>query len=177
MGCVYGTDSRMMLEQFASCRRLLIALGDETRQTIVAVLAGTGCDGGMRVGEITEKTHLSRPAVSHHIRILLDAEVIGLRRQGTMNFYHLKLGGAWGELVSLVNHIEELRKRCEYPVQAEAEKGRGRAGRASKTKQIAEVGQTEHSEKAKQAGRTGRAKATKRARQVEEASPSRNAKG
>ena len=64
-------------------------------------------------GEITERTHLSRPAVSHHIKILLDAEVIGLRRQATMNFYYLKLGGAWGELVTLVNHIEEVRKTCE----------------------------------------------------------------
>lgn len=102
-----------MLNQFTACRKLLIALGDETRQAIIAVLARAGCEEGMRVGEITERTHLSRPAVSHHVKILFDAEVIGLRRQGTMNFYYLKLGGAWGELVTLVNHIEEFRKNCE----------------------------------------------------------------
>ncbi|MGR5875393.1 ArsR/SmtB family transcription factor [Bacillus pacificus] len=28
----------------------------------------------MRVGEITRKTHLSRPAVSHHIKVLKDAK-------------------------------------------------------------------------------------------------------
>lgn len=106
-------DDKEMLDQFAVCRKLLIALGDETRQAIIAVLARVDCEEGMRVGKITEKTHLSRPAVSHHVKILLDAEVIGLRRQGTMNFYYLKLGGAWGELVALVNHIEELRKTCE----------------------------------------------------------------
>lgn len=106
-------DDKEMLNQFAACCKLLIALGDETRQAIIAALACTDCEEGMRVGEITEKTHLSRPAVSHHIKILLDAEVIGVRRQATMNFYHLKLGGAWGELISLVNHIEELRENCE----------------------------------------------------------------
>lgn len=106
-------DDKEMLNQFAACRKLLIALGDETRQAIIAVLASADCEEGMRVGEITEKTHLSRPAVSHHVKILLDAEVIGLRRQATMNFYYLKLGGAWGELVTLVNHIEEVRKTCE----------------------------------------------------------------
>ncbi|MDR1160637.1 MAG: ArsR family transcriptional regulator [Syntrophomonadaceae bacterium] len=67
----------------------------------------------MRVGEITEKTHLSRPAVSHHLRVLLDAEVIGVTPEGTKNFYWLKLGGAWSELVAMINHIEELRKECE----------------------------------------------------------------
>lgn len=106
-------DDEKMLNQFAACRKLLIALGDETRQAIIAVLTGADCEEGMRVGEITEKTHLSRPAVSHHVKILLDAEVIGLRRQATMNFYFLKLGGAWGELVALVNRIEELRKNCD----------------------------------------------------------------
>lgn len=106
-------DDKAMLDQFTACRKLLIALGDEMRQAIIATLARTGCEAGMRVGEITERTHLSRPAVSHHLKILLDAEVIGRRRQGTMNFYDLKLGGAWGELVALVNHIEGIRKTCD----------------------------------------------------------------
>lgn len=106
-------DDKEMLNQFTACSKLLIALGDETRQAIIATLTCADCNEGMRVGEITEKTHLSRPAVSHHIKILLDAEVIGLRRQATMNFYYMKLGGAWSELVALVNLIEEARKNCE----------------------------------------------------------------
>ncbi len=106
-------DGKAMLNQFAACRKLLSAIGDETRQIIITVLASADCKEGLRVGEITERTHLSRPAVSHHLKILLDTEVIGLRRQATMNFYYLELGGAWGELVTLVNHIEELRKICE----------------------------------------------------------------
>ena len=106
-------DDEEIMNHFTACSKLLIALGDETRQAIITVLASADCEEGMRVGEITERTHLSRPAVSHHVKILLDAEVIGLRRQATMNFYYLKLGGAWGELVALVNRIEEARKICE----------------------------------------------------------------
>lgn len=45
------------------------------------------CDG-VRVGSITERTHLSRPAVSHHLGILKDAGLVAVRREGTKNFYY-----------------------------------------------------------------------------------------
>ena len=60
----------------------------------------------MRVGNIMKKTHLSRPTVSHHLKVLLDSEVIGAT---TKNFYWLKLGGAWQSLELLVQSIERLR--------------------------------------------------------------------
>lgn len=44
--------------------------------------------GGVRVGEITAKTNLSRPAVSHHLRIMKDAGFIKVRKESTMNFYY-----------------------------------------------------------------------------------------
>ena len=43
---------------------------------------------GIRVGEITEKTHLSRPAVSHHLKILKEAGMINMRREGTKIDYY-----------------------------------------------------------------------------------------
>ncbi|CAI3251434.1 zinc-binding dehydrogenase [Enterococcus cecorum] len=42
------------------------------------------------MGAITEKTHLSRPAVSHHIKILKDAGVVEMRKEGTKNYYYLE---------------------------------------------------------------------------------------
>lgn len=57
-----------LAQEFKQCKDAFIALGDETRQQIVIALLES--DGhGIRVGEIT-KTHLSRPAVSHHLKIL-----------------------------------------------------------------------------------------------------------
>lgn len=98
-------------EQFNACRKLLIALGDETRQLIISVLVDADCDG-LQVGEITQRTHLSRPAVSHHLKILYDAQVVGMTKQATKHFYYLNLGGEWPTLVSLVNEIERLRMEC-----------------------------------------------------------------
>lgn len=60
----------MIKEDFLNAQKVLLAIGDETRQSILLVLMGTDCQTGLRVGEITEQTHLSRPAVSHHLKIL-----------------------------------------------------------------------------------------------------------
>jgi ArsR family transcriptional regulator len=94
--------------EFTKCRKLLIAIGDETRQTIMMVLMGTSCTG-LRVGEITARTHLSRPAVSHHMRILLDCGLVSVTKQGTMNFYSLNIGEEFQSLNSLVNHIAHFK--------------------------------------------------------------------
>ena len=59
-------------------------------------------EGGTRVGAITEKTHLSRPAVSHHIKILKDAGVVEMRKEGTKNYYYLETDNRrWQELAQL----------------------------------------------------------------------------
>lgn len=34
------------------------------------------------------KTHLSRPAVSHHLQILKDAGILKMRREATKNYYY-----------------------------------------------------------------------------------------
>ncbi|MEC2989425.1 ArsR family transcriptional regulator, partial [Bacillus cereus] len=52
-------------KDFIDSQKVLLAIGDETRQAILLVLMETECQTGLRVGEITKQTHLSRPAVSH----------------------------------------------------------------------------------------------------------------
>ncbi|MRR80578.1 ArsR family transcriptional regulator, partial [Bacillus anthracis] len=63
-------------KDFIDSQKVLLAIGDETRQAILLVLMETECQTGLRVGEITKQTHLSRPAVSHHLRILREAGII-----------------------------------------------------------------------------------------------------
>jgi ArsR family transcriptional regulator len=104
----------LIREQFRACRKVLVALGDETRQLIISVLAENGCQSGLQVGDVTERTRLSRPAVSHHLKILLDAEIVGMRKQATKHFYYLALGGECPTLVSLMNNIERLRAQCAW---------------------------------------------------------------
>ena len=63
---------------------------------------------GMRVPEITKCTHLSRPAVSHHLQVLKDAGLIGMHRAGTMNYYYADAdSGCWSGLKALVDHMEQ----------------------------------------------------------------------
>jgi len=97
-------------EDFMNCQKVLLAIGDETRQSILLVLMGTDCQTGLRVGEITEQTHLSRPAVSHHLKILRDAGVILMRKEGTKNFYYIDIRTKLGLLKTLVMDIETLLK-------------------------------------------------------------------
>lgn len=68
-------------KDFIDSQKVLLAIGDETRQAILFVLMETECQTGLRVGEITKQTHLSRPAVSHHLRILREAGIILMRKE------------------------------------------------------------------------------------------------
>lgn len=73
---------------FAQCGEMLSAIGDETRQHLILEMLKTGNCQGLRVGEITEKTNLSRPAVSHHMQILRKAGIAKVRKEGTKNYYY-----------------------------------------------------------------------------------------
>lgn len=94
--------------EFMQCGKAITAIGDEIRQRIIIALLQSGCMG-LRVGAITEKTHLSRPAVSHHLQVLKDASIISMRREGTMNYYFLDAENTqWKTLLLLMQHINEL---------------------------------------------------------------------
>lgn len=105
-------------KEFEECRKAIIAIGDETRQSIIITLLQNE-SVGMRVGEITNKTHLSRPAVSHHLQILKDAKIIAMRRKGTMNYYYMNSDETeWNKLARLVNHVNEVIQKAsaaDYP--------------------------------------------------------------
>lgn len=73
--------------EFQSCRTILHALGDENRQHLILTMMQMGVCSGVRVGTITERTNLSRPAVSHHLKILKEAGIVKVRRCGTKNYY------------------------------------------------------------------------------------------
>ena len=82
-------EFRSLATDFHHCRAVLAALGDENRLHILYQMMITAKPMGMRVGEIVRMSNLSRPAVSHHMKILKDAGVINVRREGTKNFYYL----------------------------------------------------------------------------------------
>lgn len=100
-----------LAEEFSACRKTLLALGDENRQHLILEMMQMGECSGVRVGEITERTHFSRPAVSHHLRILKDAGLVKVRREGTKNYYYFDADTqAMEELLQMLNHANAVMK-------------------------------------------------------------------
>lgn len=99
------------LEKFVACREAMSAVGDETRQLIIYTFIEHCGEKGMRVGEIQKFTNLSRTAVSHHLAVLKEVDLITVRREGTKNFYYLDAGS------SSMRHIIEFWKEAERMVE------------------------------------------------------------
>ncbi|HZT51340.1 MAG TPA: metalloregulator ArsR/SmtB family transcription factor [Stellaceae bacterium] len=62
---------------------VLKALADETRRRIVALV----WDEDRTAGEIAAQFAMTRPGVSQHLKVLLEAGVVCVRAAGTRRFY------------------------------------------------------------------------------------------
>ena len=62
------------------------ALGDPIRQRIVELLA----TGERDAGDLAAEFEVSRPAVSRHLRVLREAEVVTAREEGRRRIYALR---------------------------------------------------------------------------------------
>lgn len=67
----------------------LDALGDPTRRAILDRLLG----GPMPVGQLASDFPISRPAISQHLKILKDANLVIDRSQGTRRVYQINAAG------------------------------------------------------------------------------------
>ncbi len=102
-------DVQTLAEQFRDCQKMLIALGDENRQHLILTMIQMGECNGVRVGAITEKTNLSRPAVSHHLGILKSAGLIKVRREGTKNYYYFDADtDAMAKLIEMLTSAKKI---------------------------------------------------------------------
>ena len=63
----------------AGAERALDALGNDTRRAMMRLLR----DRPLTVGELSSKLPVSRPAVSKHLRLLLEARLVDVEVQGT----------------------------------------------------------------------------------------------
>lgn len=96
-----------IVDGFRQNRNAFTAIGDETRQLILLVLLENDLSG-IRVGEIAQKTHLTRPSVSHHLQILKQSGIVAMRKDGTKNYYYLSVDETqWKDISDLVNLIYE----------------------------------------------------------------------
>ena len=92
-------DSKELQELFHSCMPLFIALGDEVRLNIIEAL---------NVNEITRQTNLSRPAISHHLKIMKSCGLVEVTQSGTSNYYRLTFLDCTKQLMKLGYLVEEI---------------------------------------------------------------------
>jgi ArsR family transcriptional regulator, arsenate/arsenite/antimonite-responsive transcriptional repressor len=81
---VYPDVERQLAERMATVAK---ALGDPVRLQLVDVLrkhAGKVC-----VCELVPLFDLSQPTVSHHLKVLRDAGIVGSERQGLWAYYYV----------------------------------------------------------------------------------------
>ena len=108
----YKEEIDRLAKEFESCQKILLALGDENRQHLILEMIQMEQCNGVRVGTITEKTHLSRPAVSHHIQILKEAGILKVRKEGTKNYYYFDADTqAFNQLIHMLVHAKEIMER------------------------------------------------------------------
>ena len=77
-------DGRRDREDVLSVAR---ALSDGSRLSIVSWLLD---DSELNVKELCSRLKQSQPAVSHHLKLLKDLNILNMRRDGKHNFYSLK---------------------------------------------------------------------------------------
>jgi DNA-binding transcriptional ArsR family regulator len=84
----------------ASAATVLDALGDKTRRSILEMLA----DGPVAVGVLAEQLPISRPAVSQHLRVLKEAELVVESAAGTRRLYRVNEAG----LMALRDYLDRF---------------------------------------------------------------------
>ena len=94
-----------IMEQFRKCIPIFSVLNDAKRLEIIIILTDFPGEG-LTVNGITERIDLSRPAVSHHLKVLKQAGVIGVRSCGVENHYYLTFKAALRNLKILVAQVE-----------------------------------------------------------------------
>lgn len=104
--CAECVEMRTALaEEFRGLQGLFAALGDETRQRVFLALLESE-QVGLRAKELAERTHLSRPAVSRHLRVLREAGAVRMHREGARNYYYPNADTEqWEKLRTLAEHI------------------------------------------------------------------------
>jgi len=94
----------------------LAALVDPTRRQVFEILRL----GPRSVGEIAKELPVSRPAVSQHLRVLKEAQLVNETPQGTKRIYRIELQGLeelrdylesfWGDVLAAFKEAAESKQ-------------------------------------------------------------------
>ena len=100
-------EIKKTLKTFNSCVPFFIAMSDEYRQQLIMDIAEAGKEG-INVTNLSAKSNLSRPAISHHLKVLKDSGLIKPRKVGTQIFYQLNLSEKFKAVSELIAAMENI---------------------------------------------------------------------
>ncbi len=114
------SEIKKTLKTFNSCVPFFIAMSDEYRQQLIMDIAEAGREG-INVSNLSAKSNLSRPAISHHLKVLKESGLIKPKKIGTQIFYQLNLTENFKTVSELIASMENiLAKMNEIDGQAQA---------------------------------------------------------
>ena len=95
---------RSLPKEWRAMAKVFIALGDEHRQRMMLTF-----EKGERltVGQISEVSTLSRPAVSHHLKILRAAEVLEAEKIGKEVYLRVNKETLEETLANVLDYVRE----------------------------------------------------------------------
>lgn len=82
--------------------RLFTSLGDPMRLEIIFLL---GEHEQLNVREIAKHFHLSRPAISHHLKVLKDARILKSQKSATEVYYRLDITALSERLQAIITRL------------------------------------------------------------------------
>ncbi len=85
--------------------RFLTAIGDPVRLELLSLLFHKGRSN---VGDIASNFRLSRPAISHHLKVLKEAGVVEYEKVGQEGFYWLNRAHVAERLREIADGIESF---------------------------------------------------------------------
>jgi ArsR family transcriptional regulator len=94
-----------MLDDIPKMTHLLTAVGEPARLEIIHQLAK---QEQMNVGDLASKFRLSRPTISHHLKILKDAGVVQSEKRGQETYYRVNRDA----LILGLQQIVDTLKQC-----------------------------------------------------------------
>ena len=100
------------LKTFNSCVPFFIAMSDEYRQQLIMDIAEAGSEG-INVSNLSAKSKLSRPAISHHLKVLKETGLISPLKVGTQIFYQLNLKENFKTISELIKSMESILEKID----------------------------------------------------------------
>lgn len=102
------SDVERLARLFEKNLPLFTALGDPTRQQLVMLMV----DGHPKsVKELTAGTSLSRPTISHHLKVLKDAHILIEHKKGRQIYYRPHIGEYFHSLKELIDTVDQIIKQ------------------------------------------------------------------